>query len=85
MLKIFKSVERGHLQFTCLDRRHSFSFGSYYDPIFIGSRDLRVINEDKIAIGRGFPTNRHQDMEIITYIISGALDHKDSMGNCEVI
>ena len=85
MLKIRKLEERGYLQFTCLDRRHSFSFGSYYDSIFMGSRDLRVINEDKIALGRGFLAHGHQDMEIITYMISGALEHKDSMGNCDVI
>ena len=65
--------------------RHSFSFGSYYDSIFMGSRDLRVINEDKIALGRGFLAHGHQDMGIITYIIYGALEHKDSMGNCDVI
>jgi len=62
MLKIRKSEERGHVQFTWLDTRHSFSFGSYYDPSFMGFRNLRVINEDKIVPGRGFPTHGHQDM-----------------------
>ena len=62
MLKIRKSEERGHVQFTWLDARHSFSFGSYCDPSFMGFRNLRVINEDKIAPGRGFLTHGHQDM-----------------------
>ena len=62
MLKIRKSEERGHVQFNWLDTRYSFSFGSYYDPSFMGFRNLRVINEDKIAPGRGFPTHGHQDM-----------------------
>ena len=66
MLKIRKSEERGHVQITWLDTRHSFSFGSYYGPSSMGVRNLRVINEDKIAPGRGFPTYGHQDMEIIT-------------------
>ena len=69
MLKIHKSEERGHVQFTWLNKQHSFSFGSYYDPIFMGLRNLRVINEDKIAPCLGFPTHGHQDMEIITYMI----------------
>ena len=62
MLKIRKSEERGHVQFTWLGTRHSFSFGSYYDPSFMGFRNLRMINEDKIAPGRGFPTHGHQDI-----------------------
>ncbi len=85
MLKIRKSEERGHVQFTWQDLRHSFSIGSYYDPSFMGFRNLRVINEDKIATGRGFPNHGHQDLGIITYMISCALEHKDSMGNCDVI
>ena len=85
MLKIRKSEERGHVQFTWLDTRHSFSFGSYYDPIFMGLRNVRVINEDKIALCRGFLAHGHQDMKIITYMISCALEHNDSMCNCDVI
>ena len=85
MLNIRKSEERGHVQFNWLEARPSFSFGNYYDPRFMGFRNLRVINEDKIAPARGFPTHGHQNMEIITYMISGALEHKDSMGNRDVI
>ena len=85
MLKIHKSEERGHLQFTWLDTRYSFWFGSYYAPSFMGFRNVRVINEDKIAPGRGFPTHGYQDMEIITYMIYGVLEHKDSIGNCDEI
>ena len=70
MLKIRKSEDRGHVQFTWLDTRHSFSFDIYYDHSFMGLRNLRVINEDKIAPGRGFPTHGHQDIKIITYMIS---------------
>ena len=73
MLKIRKSEERGHVQFTWLDTRHSFSFSSYYDLSFMGFGNLRVINEDKIVPGRGFPIHGHQVMEIITYMISGVL------------
>ncbi|MBC8259638.1 MAG: pirin family protein [SAR324 cluster bacterium] len=85
MFTIRKSEERGHVQYSWLDTRHSFSFGSYYDAGFMGFRNLRVINEDKITASRGFPTHGHQDMEIITYMISGELEHKDSMGNHDVI
>ena len=70
---------------TWLSKRHSFLSGSYYDPSFMGFRNLRVINKDKIASCRWFPTHSYQDMEIITYMISRAMEHKVSMGNCDEI
>lgn len=85
MIKIRKAKDRGHFNFGWLDTYHMFSFGDYYDPSFIGFRDLRVINEDFVHAGRGFPTHSHRDMEIITYILEGALEHRDSMGNGSVI
>ncbi|HIF70801.1 MAG TPA: pirin family protein [Deltaproteobacteria bacterium] len=85
MIQFRKSGERGRIQTDWLNSHHSFSFGSYYDPRFMGFRSLRVINEDTIAPKGGFPTHSHQDMEIITYMISGALEHRDSMGNLEII
>jgi len=85
MIQFRKSGERGRIQTDWLNSHHSFSFGSYYDPRFMGFRSLRVINEDAIAPKGGFPTHSHQDMEIITYMISGALEHRDSMGNLEII
>ena len=85
MIKIRKSTERGHLNFGWLDTYHTFSFGEYYDPRNMGFRTLRVINEDFVSPGRGFPTHGHSDMEIITYILAGALEHRDSMGNGSVI
>lgn len=80
-----KSDDRGHLNFGWLDTYHSFSFGSYYDPRFMGYRALRVINEDRIAAAGGFPTHPHDNMEIITYMIQGELAHKDSLGNGSTI
>lgn len=77
--------ERGRTRTHWLDGRHSFSFNRYYDPRWSGFRDLLVINEDRVAPSAGFPPHSHADMEIITYIISGALEHRDSMGNTSVI
>lgn len=85
MIKIRRSNERGHANHGWLDTRFSFSFADYYDPRFMGFRDLRVINEDFIEPAQGFPEHGHRDMEIITYLISGELSHRDSMGNGETI
>lgn len=85
MIRIRRATDRGHFNFGWLDTYHTFSFGDYYDPSFMRFRSLRVINEDFVHAGRGFPTHSHRDMEIMTYILEGALEHRDSMENGSVI
>ena len=85
MIQVRKASERGRTRIDWLDSWHTFSFGDYYDPANMGFRSLRVMNDDYIAVGGGFGTHPHRDMEIVTYVLDGSLEHRDSLGTGSVI
>src|SRR5216684_8138430 len=85
MIRVRKAAQRGHFDHGWLDTHHTFSFGDYYDAKHMGFRSLRVINDDRVQPGQGFGMHGHRDMEIVTYVLEGALQHKDSMGNGSII
>lgn len=84
-IRVRRAAERGHARYDWLDTWHTFSFDTYYDPAYMGFRSLRVINEDRVQPGEGFGMHGHRDMEIITYVLEGALEHRDSLGTGSVL